>query len=209
MAPHLEKSEAQGDKRSPRLDAASNPRRLRVWRYIALSGFAALLACSDTAPLQNAVNRDVYSLDPPRGIQIDATPFENFSCSFSASGGPRRVELYRLKPPGALWRYFAPRKWELVTRCETLGRPDTGSMIVPAAVKQRSARLPILLIAAWDSIPHHRWGQMERYSVSRENGRVTYTFGRPAKPAQNGEFAAVSVSPQFPTNGRAPSGAMR
>jgi hypothetical protein len=209
MAPHLQQSESDGDKRSPRLNAPCNPRWLRVLRYVALCGFAELLACSDTAPLENAVNRDVYSLDPPRGIQIDATPLESFSCSFGASGGPRRVELYRLKPPGALWRYFAPRKWELVTRCETLGRPDTESMVVPAAVTQRSARLPILLIAAWDSIPHHRWGQMERYSVSRENGRVTYRFGRPAEPAQDGEFAAVSVSPQRPTHDRVPSGAMR
>jgi hypothetical protein len=37
---------------------------------------------------------------------------------------------------------------------------------------------------------------MERYSVSRENGRVTYTFGRPVEASQIGGFAAVAVSPQ-------------
>jgi hypothetical protein len=196
VAPHLEKGEADRDKRSPCLDAARKPRRLRVLRHIALCGFAAVLACSETAPLQNAVDRGVYSLDPPRGIQIDATPFANFACSFSANGGPRRVELYRLKPPSALWRYFAPRDWEFVTRCETSGEPGTESMIVPAEITRRTAGLPILLVTAWDSIPHQRWGQMERYSVSRENGRVTYTFGRPVEASQIGGFAAVAVSPQ-------------
>jgi hypothetical protein len=207
MAPRLQKGEADRDERSPCLDAARKPRRLRVLRYLALCGLAEVLACSDTAPLQNAVDRNVYSLDPPRGIQIDATPSENFSCLFSASGGPRRVELYRLKPPRALWRYFAPREWEFVTRCEASGKPDTGSMVVPAEITHRSARLPILLITAWDSISHQRWGQMERYSVSRKNGRVTYTFGRPGNPSQNGGFAAVAVSPRRPTDvGRASVG---
>ena len=196
VATHVEKREADCDKRSPRLDAASNPRRLRVLRHIALCGFATVLACSETASLQNAVDRDVYNLDPPRGIQIDANPFASFSCSFSVNGGPRRVELYRLKQPSALWRYFAPREWEFVTRCETSGKPGTASMIVPAEIRRRFAQLPILLITAWDSIPHQRWGQMERYSVSRENGQVTYTFGRPAEASQLGGFAAVAVSPQ-------------
>ena len=195
VGPHLEKREGNRDKRSPCLDSARDP-RLRVLRYMALCGFAAVLACSEPAPLQSAEDRDVYSLDPPRGIQIDATPLANFACSFSANGGPRRVEFYRLKPPRALWRYFAPREWEFVTRCETSGKPDMERLSLPAEITSGSARPLILLVTAWDSIAHQRWGQMERYSVTRENGRVTYTFGRPADASQTGGFAAVAVSPQ-------------
>src|ERR1700731_4405839 len=160
VGPHLEKREGNRDKRSPCLDSARDP-RLRVSRYMALCGFAAVLACSEPAPLQSAEDRDVYSLDPPRGIQVDATPLANFACSFSANGGPRRVELYRLKPPHALWRDFAPREWEFVTRCETSRKPDMERLSLPAEITSGSARPPILLITAWDSIAHQRWGQME------------------------------------------------
>jgi hypothetical protein len=65
---------------------------------------------------------------------------------------------------------------------------------VPVEITYGSARPPILLVTAWDSIAHQGWAQMERYSVIRENGRVTYTFGGPADSSQTGGFAALAVS---------------
>ncbi|HEV7388202.1 MAG TPA: hypothetical protein VGN73_06310 [Gemmatimonadaceae bacterium] len=71
-------------------------------------------------------------------------------------------------------------------------------MIVPAAITRGTARLPGLLITAWDSVSNQRWGQMERYSVGREPGLVTYTFGRPGDSSQTGGFAALTVSKERP-----------
>jgi hypothetical protein len=154
---------------------------------------AAISACSGGASTRG-IDPQVHRLDPPRGVQLDidgGTP--DIHCGFTPTGGPRRVLLYEVEPPDALWRYFAQPRWKLIAGCVTGPGEKTMQPVFYSIPRRPRFAARVWLLTAWDSVSHGEWAQMERYSAHVTGATKSFSFGLPKDDTSPPDFVTVTA----------------